>query len=491
MPNTEGIYLLFICIVVLLGFWTYITNPFASRHSLFKNPYGSFFDKNKIGIQTIYDIRIRRGIHHTFLAYVYCAWQIVYYRFKKPRETIAHTVNTIIEEILHERFNPRRPYLISGDHFVEHYPRNLGVFYYSAFDASASLNEKDWIRRQQILLQTLYFDISVYKKAKKLTTTVVPMSRHSVSLINIYAYPSDTLYSIFYGLYALKTDRVLTKLYPYKTIYPSYGLQTKQSVDELLTHNRQELSKLLDDYIEKVYDPKKGLIRTTIHLSVTKDITRRICSFYDNVILWRTLELAQELRIVSSYRINVIKLKGRILSAFWREKEGIFIEDLSHESRKNVFYSSDWLVVLFTCFLKINHKTESVYYKRIIKYIKKHQIDLPFPLKYHTENRGYRQYPVVRAFLPEYGGSAIWSFWGMEYIKLLILMHQETKDKQYLLDAKKHTDSYTKNIEKFRGFPEVYGKDGSMLRRGLYTSVLRTGWVVNYLQIKKMMSNLD
>lgn len=489
MLEKDGPIVWLVFFTILIGVWTYLTNPFVSKRSLFKNPYKAIIDKNTISIEKIYSVRIRRGWHHKLFAYIHCAWQIVYYRLKRPRKTKAETIDGIIAEILHERFNPRRPYLISGDHFVEHYPRNLGVFYYPAFDGSTAISEEDWNRRQQILLQSLYFDLAVFTKAKTLSTTVVPMSRHSVSLVNIYAYPSDTLYSVLYALYALSTDNILSKLYSYKSS-SEYSSLTKEAARQALNEYRDKLSEVINHYIEKIVDYRTGLLKKDLLLSGTKDITRRSQAFYDNVVFWRTLELAELLKIPYANTIDSTALKERILKSFWDKTDGIFHEDLAAEKDQKDDYSSDWLVVLFTGFLNPVKKSEREYCEKVIRYIKINKIDEPFPLKYHAENRGHRQYHLVRMFLPEYGGSAIWSFWGMEYCKLLVLMYQSTGAKTYLEDAIKHFNSYTKNIEKFRGFPEVYDDKGELLRKGFYSSILRTGWVVNYLQVKKMLEEI-
>lgn len=39
------------------------------------------------------------------------------------------TEKEIIEKIHDERFNVNKPYIISGGHFTEFYPRNFGLFY--------------------------------------------------------------------------------------------------------------------------------------------------------------------------------------------------------------------------------------------------------------------------------------------------------------------------------------------------------------------------
>src|SRR5690606_6890427 len=97
---------------------------------------------------------------------------------------------------------------------------------------------------------------------------------------------------------------------------------------------------------------------------------------------------------------------------------------------------------------------------------------------------------VVRWLLPEYGGSAIWSFWGIEYIKLLTLLHRHTGNGDYLADAGRYLDHYAANIVRYRGFPETYDTAGNMLLSPFYKSIRQTGWIVNYQQARAMIERI-
>lgn len=256
----------------------------------------------------------------------------------------------------------------------------------------------------------------------------------------------------------------------------------------MLSKYKTDLRKLFIRYLLRVYDPDTGLVTMRDHFSGTKDITRRTSSFYDNVILWRTIQLGKALDVLPSEFPDPTALKKRILEAFWLKKQGHFIEDLSAESTAHAYYSSDWLVVQFTGFLSPKNPVEQEYFRRSIDYIRRTKLAEPFPLRYHEENRRSRLFPLVRIFLPSYGGSAIWSLWGWEYIKLLIHMYRTTHISSYRTEAIRHIRSYEQVMVKENGFPEVYDRRGRMLRSPFYRSVQQTGWVVHYLQATKMLA---
>jgi len=138
-------------------------------------------------------------------------------------------------------------------------------------------------------------------------------------------------------------------------------------------------------------------------------------------------------------------------------------------------------------FLEVNNKQDRTYLLQMIQYVKKHKLDQPFPLHYSTVDLPEKLYRPVRHFAPSYMGTSIWSHWGMEYIKTLILL--ENYHPSLLLDAKKHLTTYKENIEKYGGYPETYDKHGKLLKTRLYRSVLHNGWVINYEQAKMLLAN--
>ncbi len=473
--------------LLLFSLWAILTNPFWLTWHVVKLPFSTYVEKGEIKLIKQYDIHVRMHVLARALAFAKCGYHIVANSLSRKKRVKSRNLQTIIRTILKERFNPHTPYLIAGDHFIVHFPRNLGVFYYPAFDASTALSKEDWENRQRVLLQTTAFNLAVCSRMRTTATTLVPVSRHSITPVNIFAYPSDSLYSIFFALSALTTKRILKTLYPYQASYPHLPLMAQKATHELIAQYRPLLAQLLTDYVKTVYNPQTKLVRKDIRLSGTKDITKRTSAFYDNVILWRTLILAHKLGVPLAQKINTRQLRRRIINHYWSNTHGYFREDDSMEARESVWYSSDWLVTLFTGFLKVNRIPDLQKYESVVAHIIERRLDEPFPLRYHGTDRGYRQYHLVRLFLPEYGGSAIWSFWGMEYCKLLLLLYAQTKKKRYLMRAKRHVKRYDTLMRRYHGFPEVYDTRGNLLQRLWYRSMIKTGWVVNYIQVQAMV----
>jgi len=414
-----------------------------------------------------------------------CGLHIFASRYVYSPPAKSKTISGIIDDIHALRFRPEWQYIISGDHFSMLYLRSLGIFYYAMIDPTIPSTSEDWHNRQALYLQTLAYALSVFKQHPVPTTTIVPTGRYAATCINIYHYPADTVYSILYALAVLRGDEVPSPAADGIT-KPIHTSETQVAAQQLLDKYRGTITELYRHYRSHVFDEEKGLIRTDVHLSGTKDITQRTCSFYDNVVFWKTIKLASELGIIPEDKAFLRALKSRILKTFWLPKEGYFLEDLSEEGRASHYYSSDWLIVLSTKFLSPANPKERGYFARSVTYIQKNQIDIPLPLQYQHETRAHRQFFIVRLVAASYGGDAIWSFWGLEYIKALLLLYQYTQDKAYLEDADKAIVAFEERMIRDRGFAEVYDKDGRFFETRLYRSVRQTGWIIGFEQARTL-----
>jgi len=429
---------------------------------------------------------IRTSIFYRSFSAIKTLYHIFGNVYQGDKSTKSSQLTEIIQEIHQKRFDPENLFLISGDHFSSLYIRSLGIFYASLLDPRTALNEIDWLNRQKIYLQTTAYALEVFSQSSFLSTTIVPVGVRSVSLLNIYSPPSDSLFSLLYALRVMQTSEDLLNIYPFES-NSSPKLQTSQAAQILLFEYQDTLLRHYQNYIASTVDPSTDLIKKNILLSGTKDITKRESAFYDNVILWKTQQLAQQLGIVPVDQDRLNALKKRILKTYWLSNEGYFLEDQSMAARDQGYYSSDWLIVLQTGFLSPQNPEERFYFEESVSYIQQNKLDQPFGLRYQLTNRAERVYPLVQLFLPEYGGTTIWSNWGMEYIKLLMLLHKETGNANYLETAKRQLQSYSDNIVKYHCYPEVYDSSGKMLRNFFYKSVCQTGWVVSYEQAVKMV----
>ncbi len=481
----RSISLTLIIFFSLLAIFSYLTNPFTRFSIIDRNLVRISVSKNEIKIDEIKPIHVQSGPFYATLAKLKSGWHIIVNRIDPRLKTKGTQLNEIIRNIHKDRFSEEAAFLISGEHFSMIYPRSLGIFYHSLLDPRTALDSKDWENRQVIYLKTLALILSTYENMDWLSTTIVPISRRSVALINIYSPPSDTLYSILYGLKVLQNTQEIENTYSFDQPY-SEKLITGQSTVKLLKTYKEDLSRITKNYITQVYDQDTGLIKKSIKLSGAKDSVKRSSSFYDNVIFWKTISLAQELKIIKRDQVFLDNLKQKIIKTFWLEKEGYFLEELSDQAVMEKWYSSDWLIAYQTGFLNPDYKEDLKLLTRSVEYIQLNNIDQPFAMRYQLDSRPKQLHNTVRLFAREYGSTAIWSHWGMEYTKLLVRLSQKTGNIFYLADARDQLRAYIHNIEQYGGYPEVYENEGGIFRSRVYRGVLETGWIVNFEQALHM-----
>jgi hypothetical protein len=476
---------IFLCLLALAA---YLTNPF-NRYTYVRRTYRA---EMKRGVLTAIDenqkLRLRQSFEWQLFAVLKNGVHILSSRWHKSPASHGETIDEIIEDIYDLRFDPTKLLLTSGDHFSALFVRNLGVFYYPTLDTQLPASETRWHDRQIVYLQTLAFALGVFAKHDTLTTTIVPTGRHEVTCVNFYAYPSDTLYGTLYALAALLGKESSR---PYEYSKDLHAQDTHAAAKLLHETYASSLSSHYQRYYEKVYDHETGLVKKSLRMSGAKDITKRESAFYDNVVFWKTAELAQKLGLTPENQAFLDALKARILSQFWYEKGGYFLEDLSTEGMQEKYYSSDWLIVLATGFLDPKKSDEQAYFARSVAYIQAQKIDQPFAIKYQNETRAHRQFAAVRLAVASYGGDSIWSFWGMEYIKVLLALHKATGKKSYLKQADYHIEKYETAILKNKGFPEVYDANGELLETPLYRSIRQTGWVIGFDQVRAIRASFD
>jgi len=462
---------------------TYVTNPFT-RLSIIRLPFRIKLDRE---VHETIDNNARIKVKNNWFWRLFAIYQSGLYilttRYFHSPASKGGTVDHVIADIHALRYDPNKLLLISGDHFNGLFVRNLGVFYYPMLDRMIPSDEEDWQRRQAVYLQSVAYALGVFAKSPTLTTTIVSMGPYSATCVNFYAYPSDALYGILYALAALNGKESAT---PYQYAAATLQLDTKPATKRLLSEYMDTLQLLYRGYKDKVLDSETGLISRGVHLSGAKDITRRRSAFYDNVIFWKTTQLAMTLGIIPKDKKYLARLKKTIIETFWLEDKGYFLEDLSDEGMQYSYYSSDWLIVLSTGFLNPLDPDESEYYKRSIDYIQQQKIDQPFAIKYQQDTRAHRQFLAVRLAVASYGGDAIWSFWGMEYIKALLLLYKQTGEAKYKKAARYHLNKYEAKMIENGGFPEVYDAKGDLLQTPFYRSIRQTGWVIGFEQAGQM-----
>lgn len=472
--------LFFICIVIFLfaiGFLvrqSFITNPYNPLSEV-AMPFTTLINKNnQIVLQKNTDVKVMNNWYASILRWVFSGIRIASNSWVSEK-AFAGNEQQIIAAIHKERFDPSKPYVISGGHFSELYIRNLGIFYGDILDPCIPSTQTDWIDRQRIALQTIALDLELFRQSKREPTTYSEVSSNTYTLFNVYTRASDSLYSVLDILSKLQNDQQFIQKYP-KGI-SCHKLQTTQSANQLIQSYKPTLQRLLRQYQHEVLDPKTFLVRKNITVSSARDGIMRSSSFYDNVIAWKTFQLAQQLNISSS-PLQLDKWKQKIISTYWLPKEGIFIDQPGIKD-PTYYYSADQLMAFSVGMLDINNTDDKQKLQQIVTYTHNNKLDEPFPLRYALKDQADMLYFPVKFFDPHYMGESIWSHWGVEYIKLLLALN----NKQL---AKKYIQKYDQNIVQFGGYPELYAANGDILHELFYKSVLHTGWVIDFEEVKAL-----
>ncbi len=465
--------------VIAFHIWLHFTNPYA-HNSIVQQPYITIVQPSgDITVKKQFDLQTSGNAFARALGYYKNGFLIVQNTYFGSYPAASNSADDIINDIHKLRFDPSKPYLISGDQFSVLYPRNLGVFYNSILDPHTAHNQQDWGNRQRIYLQSVLYAIDAFSSANDLTTTIVPIAPQTAVLTEVHpgSVPSDTLYGMLYALQALQ-DTSKPSDTPYK-------LQTATATKQILTGRKADLQKLLHIYLAQVQDPQTGMIRANVNLASARDGVVRDRSFYDNVVLWKTLSLAQQLGIETP-KTDLAAMRTRILSTYWDDQEGHFKDDQTDRGA-NANYSSDWLITLPTGFLQPDNSADQAYLTRIIDFIRAQAIDKPFPIKYNATGKSVDAPWAVRTFVPNYGGDAIWSYWGAQYITLLAQLSHITTNVSYKQDAAYYIDTYNQKIVQNHGFPETFDAHGNFLQNIVYKSIRQTGWVVQFEQAKSQL----
>lgn len=481
-----------------------VTDPYFKHTSVIPPFQTTIEETGVISIATQIEPILINSRLAKLLALLKTGLRIPLYAFIYQEKPLHGSADEIIAQIHEIRFNPQRPYVITGSHYPDLYMRNMGVFFNALLDPRLDTTESDWQNRQRLALQTIAYDLAFIQQNQQAVTTIVPLGNNKFTGLNIYTPPSDSLFAILYSLKALTDPTHIYALFPIRvqdeacqntrTEDPNtncirevvgYPLQTQSAAETLLSQHHSALTRAINNYLSTSLDPETHLVRQDIHLSSARDGVKRSSSFYDNVIAWATVQTADDLGIPHQETLSKEEWKQRILEAFWDEELGIFKDELHSDTH----FSADSLIVTSTGFFDLSQEADKQKLARMLSYIENHHLDQPFPLKYTAQNNKDQMHPAVRYFAPSYMGDGIWSHWGMEYIKAQLVLAPENC--RLATSAQAHLKKYQDNIEKYGGYPELYKANGDFFTSPLMKSVLHTGWVVNYEQAQVMAEHAE
>jgi hypothetical protein len=445
--------------IILTSGYLLLTSPY-NRYTIVQPPFTTSYVDGHVTLTQNYKPHVYSGWWADIIGFYKQAVSIVWSRYSQAKIP-ANSEEAIIAAIHAERFDPSKPYVISGDQFDGLYLRNMGVFYQDLLNKQAVLNDTDWHNRQRIAVQTVAYGLEAITQLQKPVTTLLPISPRDILAINVYSYPSDTLFSMMTTLDKLEADPA-----------------THQVSLDLRRNYGAGLKKAYEHYLATVRDPQTGFVRTDVALASARDAVKRQSSFYDNIILWRTRQLATKLGLDSVSDVELSQTKQAILLKYWDDTQGHFIDDVAvgHEHS----YSSDWLIALPIGFLQPANPDDLAKLVKISAYIDTTHLTDPLPIRYSEDANSQNENIFVKLFVGSYGNTAIWSYWGDQYIAMQIVLYQQANQPIYAEHVRSALAGWQKVIVRDKGYPETLDAAGRMLETPAYKSILRNGWVVGF-----------
>jgi hypothetical protein len=411
-------------------------------------------------------------------AYAFSARKIVELAvFREDTIITGENAEAIVEEIVRRRV--KEPYLFTGGHYTDFYPRNLGTFSNKLLDSMAAKNAADWLERVELILRSTEIALQVFSEYDEITTTIVRLENGKYVPINVYVASSDSLPSILRVLQQMRMIEEQNLRFELSKEEEERRRKIKQRAYELIEKYREFLAKEVERYVGAYVD-EEGFVREDLKLSGIKDAWVRHSAFYDNVMLWSVYNYAWQTGIKSEWQARTLEMKQRLIESYWDDTAGIFYDE-KKEYVKKQYFSADNLIALEMGMLRTEDAQDRVYLQRIRDYIEAKNLATPFPLKTTEIRIPEREHLPVRIFAPNYIGTTIWSYWGMLYIDLLIQLGEEERARAYL-------DIYTSKIEEYGGFPELYFPNGRQYRLRFYRSVNDMVWGIYYLYLENTLS---
>ena len=331
----------------------------------------------------------------------------------------------ICQQIINDCWNGSY-FQASTGHFCQFWTRDFGW----CVESLLQLGYREKVTK------TLDYALSTFRKHNNITTAISPDGIP----FDFPTYAVDSVPYIVRGLRLTKDDSLLEKY-------------------------RDFLNQEIQKFCSKVLHAKTGLVKNK-HFSSMKDHAIRNSSCYDNTMV---AMLNQDLKKIHALENPLVQydLERKIMDSFWRDTH--FIDDLSGKDiitgDANVF--PFWTGVI----------TSRAMLNSVIKKITELELDKPFPLRYyHTKFIQQKMHPV-ELFSKGYERDTVWMHMGPLYIKTVRKVHAKL--------AQEYLSRYTKLIEQYHTYLEVFNSDGTPFKTYFYHADEGMLWSSIYLELVK------
>ncbi|MBC8500701.1 MAG: hypothetical protein ISS25_00485 [Nanoarchaeota archaeon] len=331
----------------------------------------------------------------------------------------------ICREIVKDCYNHEKNYFMaSKGHFCEYWSRDFGL-------CVKPLKELGY---EKEIRNTLNYALKIFKEKRNITTTISPKKTP-------FDFPRFAPDSLAFTLHSLIT------------------LDKKNIVNQYKEFLESEARK----YLEKVIEKNTGLVKKK-YFSSMKDHSIRESSCYDNVMsAWISKNL-EKLKLKNP--LKDYNLKKIIKNNFWTGT--YFIDDLSGRE----MITSDANVFPFWTEIFDSKKMM----KSAVETLIEKKLDKPFPIKYSKEKPKVVWYD---SFAKGYQAQTIWPMIGYPYIEVVSKVNKNL--------AKNYLKQYSKIIEKYKTFLEVYFSTGKPYKLAFYYADEGMLWASMHLYLSEKL----
>lgn len=282
--------------------------------------------------------------------------------------------------------------------------------------------------------QSLRYALSKYKKYNKITTTISP---------NGVPYDNST-FGWESVAYVLRSIILLND-------------------KEALGDYKDFLNEMIDYYFEKYAENNTGLPIRDYHFTSMKDFAKRKQACVDVCFLAETQKNTELLGLVNP--LAKYDYKKILMEKYWTGE--YFLDDLSGKK----YLAGDANIIPF--YLGIIKDKEIL--KKTIKTLRKHRFDDPMPLRYTHHAEEDVNFHMIEIFVSGYEKSSTWPQLGLLYVTIV----KDIDDKL----AKEYLISFTRTIENYKNFPELFTRDMKIFKTPFYYCDEGMNWAAMYLEL--------
>jgi hypothetical protein len=340
------------------------------------------------------------------------------------------TTAEICKQIIDDCYDQEHKYLrVSTGHFCEYYVRDFAF----CCEALVELGYAKEVR------STIEYALKRFVAVGKITTTIDPDGQ-----------PFD---------YFMQSG-------PESTALLLYAMTHTKNHDLAVQYKH-----FLQQQVNRIPLLMKGLLpHPKKYFSTIRDHAKRSGSCYDAVMLAVIAREAAALKLKFPYAFE--QIRDEIIETYWNGS--YFFQDLK---KQDIIVGDANVFPFWTGVINDKHMLEQA-----TTSIRAAGLDTPFPLRYVSQfdkKREKIQLHFANYLAPDYETDSIWIHLGLAYLRIL----PDVKLKQ------QHLATYTKQLQTYKTFLEVYDRSGEPLRRPLYVTDEGMLWCANYLVLVETLKS--